>query len=153
MGKSPATSAHEADILRAVAAGATLDTLLNSGWSSADVVAALHRHGLVATDTGSVVRADTDLLAMLQDALLSESPAVRKAAGRADAHLRHLRRLLGTRHAAAAAEDVRRRQVEAVQDWLEWLAQADTIARGELRRLKSGSPRSPHNRASRDGAA
>lgn len=142
-------SPHEAGVLAAIASGAfsMADLLAVDTWSARDVATTMRRHGLAATSTGAIVRADVSMSSALLDvALHSPSAQVRKQAERVRAHSVELARQLAAEHAGARATEVRRRQILALQLWIEYLHQAETEARAELRRLgaihrkKSSSP-------------
>ena len=132
----PPPSEHESDILGLIAGGSSMDQLLTAGpWTPVDVATTMRRHGLAVTEGGSIVRSNVPTRHLLDVALHSESPHVRKQAARAQKQLLELQRVIGMDHAGQSARDLRCRKRRAIQAWIDWLRQAETEARGELRRL------------------
>jgi hypothetical protein len=134
---------HEMDILAMVGSGITIDGILAAGpWTLDEVTIVVQRHGLVVGDDGTVILPAPAVDEGLRDALASPSPMVRKQAGRAYAHLMKLQHIQGMRAAQEISEELRRRQVHAVREWLYALDAMKASARDELARLRASSPRS-----------
>lgn len=145
---------HDMDILTLVGSGVTIDDILQAGaWSLNDVTAVITNYGLKVDDDGGVVGLARSYSQLVNTGLESPSPLVRGQAERANAHLARLNRLMSMHDARSLSDDLRREQRHALQEWLDWLGNAAGVARSELARLRTSSPRSERAQRARRAAA
>jgi hypothetical protein len=144
-----AASNYEMEILRLIGATTTMTALLAAGpWSADDVLITLRRNGLRATEGGAIIKG-VDPGVLLDEALESPSPVVRRYAARAQALLTEISRLDAVEASGERAELLRRQQRNAVEQWIAFLRTAREDAQIELRRLQQlyGKRRHARNEA------
>lgn len=127
---------NEAAILRAIAAGRTMDELLSFGpWTVIEVASTLRKYKLIADENGNISKTNGTHDYTLIAALRSPQQHVRTKALRAQALLRDLAKELYVADAERDLEVKRDKARQALHAWDEWLKEQRAEVRQQLRRL------------------
>jgi hypothetical protein len=147
---TPTPTAREAEILRAIHAGRTIDEILDFGaWTLTDVTTTIRRFNLQVAENGRIERTGDGVDSVIALAMRSPSQLVRNQALRAQGLLRELRNHLAVAEAERSDDVARQRARQAVNEWMTWLVEARNEARLELRKLNPNAKRPREGTGSR----